>query len=195
MKKLLSLLTGLLLVFVVAGSASAVPTTWTDTIDWSPDLSVPPTQNYWHDISDDGFSSFITGGDDTISDFSLDIAIYDDNEGERKWGYLGWNWGPVFGWYTAPDGTETARVSFGLESETITFDDGTVAGNFWGTIDILHDGTLNVSVYSTQGDFMLDSSTLTVNGDDGTSPVPEPATMMLFGLGLLGLAGVSRKKA
>ncbi len=201
MKRLILVLCTVTLFFGMVGSAMALPVTWTDTIDFTPNILIPPTYSYWHDISDDGFSTWWTGGDDTITSFSLEVALYDDNEvdisSERhvtRW-FLGipvaWEWVTV----TNPDGTEGAKISFGLEAHEFTFDNGseTYTGNLLGTLDIWHDGTLNVCVSSDFGDFYLDSSTLTVNGDDGTAPVPEPATLMLLGSGLIGLAGFRRK--
>lgn len=62
--------------------------------------------------------------------------------------------------------------------------EGGASSGLWSTEHLLNGG----------GKIPTISHLTTWNSTDSTNPVPEPTTMVLFGIGLLGLAGVSRRK-
>lgn len=187
MRKIISVLIGAALM-LVAGSAWAIPTTWTDTIDFNPDVKIPPTYFYTHNIVDNGFKSFFMGGNDTISSYVLSVALYDDDRG-ASYRFCSDTW-------KFPDGSEAARIltTGGVYSYNFTLTSNEYAGNILGRFDLWADGKLGVFVSALYGDFYLASSELIARGDNGTTAVPEPGTMVLLGLGMLGLAIYGKRR-
>ena len=203
MKKVLSLLTGLFVVFVIAGSASAVSFTeeYTgagqivnagESFNFDFDFK---GANFYSGASTDSSLSLTTdayGAGSPFSSASLNIQLYAEalplNTAEIQFNMF----------YTQP---------FNL-AVTGSWDVGFYGGYFLDyTYDLnssqlsdfaAHSGfsKVEISAVGTGGGFYTasDFAIMKVGMQVNTAPVPEPATMLLFSIGLLGLAGVNRKK-
>lgn len=158
----------------LAGNAQAALATWTDILPLNEKVSFGDPAHYQHDINDNGFSV----GDDIYS-YSLLINLQDDRDGLLEDFFL----------------PEIPLVSQGGGlNQLMAFSWNSVAGvSISGYIQLLTSGLLDVTVSTGLGDFYVKGSTLTVNGNTRVG-VPEPGTLGLMGLGMLGAAFAARRR-
>jgi len=156
-------------------TAQATPVTWVDSIDFTPDRYVAPHSSfsYVHNILDNGYTPSV----DSIYGYSLSVSLFDDND----------------------RGLDVALIDVpGLLGDAIFFNlSGSEYGGWSleGQTQLSRTGSYGVTITSLVGDFFIGSSTLTVRGDDrGGQSVPEPGTLTLMALGLLGVGAGMRKK-
>ncbi len=88
-------------------------------------------------------------------------------------------------------------VDLVLDLDTL-WDEYAISQGGTGNIDVTSylydDHMLDVTITALSGSFTVDFLDLSGCYED-VAPVPEPATMLLFGSGLVGLAGFARKKS
>lgn len=182
MKKVIASIVGGLCAFALAGSAEAVPMDLSgfSVIENQPGSVTESSEvvSFTESMEDAALyfynDSYAVDPSATTLSFDYDFTLgendYDD--------YLLFSIDYVGVWLV--DVTGSGTLTFDLTSyqgTTISIDWGLIWGGDW-------DATTTAQIYN------IDLAT----ASSGTEPVPEPATMLLFGTGLAGVYGANRKR-
>jgi hypothetical protein len=162
-----------LLIFAGVVNALPIPTTWTDTKDANQWISAGSTFTFNLAADTQVTPTPYTPGVDKIYSARLDIDL------------LGF-------------GTGSINLEEGLQTKNyyvIFFKDLNFSLNCSVIDELSQSGLLHVTFDRACGLQWLDSMTLTASGNDnGSTPVPEPSTMLLLGSGIIGMSFYGRRR-